>query len=399
MLRWVSAQARAVVAGPRMPCHRTSIRNPDAPPASTASKLPVPDGAHDRFRVPRSPGRDGASDRQAPCPAGAPAQRLAPVRGNAFAPRSPGPGSSLSSGCRRSGGRARASAGSRPRSGRSAWVRQAVRRGRRHSSDAGRPRDRIAVGAGSSPGIRPRNQIRSVRRATFGSDVEFHAFAAGPADVVDRRRPAPCRTCCESTQSDRHIVQCVPPAFTLLRKTNRCSRACEVCRRTRVGQRRRPVTVRSRARPAQTARSTGPSASTSHSIANVRQCQRPHIVHRLRLQEGRRIGARGLQRLCHPGRAERCGKRCLACLSWPRDLNFAHTCVRSDDRPIRTYSRCWRCRVDAAAGSLRPACRRRHRSRADVAPCSAARRGFGGRDGPEPTRYGDWEKNGRCIDF
>ena len=24
---------------------------------------------------------------------------------------------------------------------------------------------------------------------------------------------------------------------------------------------------------------------------------------------------------------------------------------------------------------------------------------YGGRDGPEPTRYGDWEKNGRCIDF
>jgi hypothetical protein len=24
---------------------------------------------------------------------------------------------------------------------------------------------------------------------------------------------------------------------------------------------------------------------------------------------------------------------------------------------------------------------------------------FGGRPGPEPTRYGDWEKNGRCIDF
>lgn len=23
----------------------------------------------------------------------------------------------------------------------------------------------------------------------------------------------------------------------------------------------------------------------------------------------------------------------------------------------------------------------------------------GGRKGPEPTRYGDWEKNGRCIDF
>jgi hypothetical protein len=24
---------------------------------------------------------------------------------------------------------------------------------------------------------------------------------------------------------------------------------------------------------------------------------------------------------------------------------------------------------------------------------------IGGRDGPEPTRFGDWEKNGRCIDF
>ncbi len=23
----------------------------------------------------------------------------------------------------------------------------------------------------------------------------------------------------------------------------------------------------------------------------------------------------------------------------------------------------------------------------------------GGPDGPEPTRYGDWEKKGRCIDF
>jgi hypothetical protein len=23
----------------------------------------------------------------------------------------------------------------------------------------------------------------------------------------------------------------------------------------------------------------------------------------------------------------------------------------------------------------------------------------GGRDGPDPTRFGDWEKNGRCIDF
>lgn len=26
-------------------------------------------------------------------------------------------------------------------------------------------------------------------------------------------------------------------------------------------------------------------------------------------------------------------------------------------------------------------------------------REIGGRDGLEPTRYGDWEKAGRCIDF
>lgn len=24
---------------------------------------------------------------------------------------------------------------------------------------------------------------------------------------------------------------------------------------------------------------------------------------------------------------------------------------------------------------------------------------IGGREGPDPTRYGDWEKAGRCIDF
>ena len=36
-------------------------------------------------------------------------------------------------------------------------------------------------------------------------------------------------------------------------------------------------------------------------------------------------------------------------------------------------------------------------SKADPGVAPAAE--IGGRDGPEPTRYGDWEKNGRCIDF
>ena len=32
-------------------------------------------------------------------------------------------------------------------------------------------------------------------------------------------------------------------------------------------------------------------------------------------------------------------------------------------------------------------------------PAPAPAPEHGGREGPDPTRYGDWEKNGRCIDF
>jgi hypothetical protein len=32
-------------------------------------------------------------------------------------------------------------------------------------------------------------------------------------------------------------------------------------------------------------------------------------------------------------------------------------------------------------------------------PVAGAPREIGGRDGPEPTRFGDWELRGRCIDF
>jgi len=38
-------------------------------------------------------------------------------------------------------------------------------------------------------------------------------------------------------------------------------------------------------------------------------------------------------------------------------------------------------------------------TRDEAEPPAAPAREIGGRDGPEPTRYGDWEKNGRCIDF
>lgn len=43
-------------------------------------------------------------------------------------------------------------------------------------------------------------------------------------------------------------------------------------------------------------------------------------------------------------------------------------------------------------------------SPADLSPAvppaaPALPREIGGRGGPEPTRFGDWEKAGRCIDF
>jgi hypothetical protein len=38
------------------------------------------------------------------------------------------------------------------------------------------------------------------------------------------------------------------------------------------------------------------------------------------------------------------------------------------------------------------------RQPAATIPAAAARE-VGGREGPEPTRFGDWELRGRCIDF
>jgi len=38
-------------------------------------------------------------------------------------------------------------------------------------------------------------------------------------------------------------------------------------------------------------------------------------------------------------------------------------------------------------------------SDADETVAAVPPKEIGGRDGPDPVRYGDWEKNGRCIDF
>jgi hypothetical protein len=36
---------------------------------------------------------------------------------------------------------------------------------------------------------------------------------------------------------------------------------------------------------------------------------------------------------------------------------------------------------------------------AEPSSAGAPPREIGGPGGPEPTRFGDWERNGRCIDF
>jgi hypothetical protein len=46
-----------------------------------------------------------------------------------------------------------------------------------------------------------------------------------------------------------------------------------------------------------------------------------------------------------------------------------------------------------------PAPAARHPSSASGSGEPQRPREIGGPPGPEPTRYGDWEKNGRCIDF
>lgn len=52
----------------------------------------------------------------------------------------------------------------------------------------------------------------------------------------------------------------------------------------------------------------------------------------------------------------------------------------------------------AAQRALAEAAERRAAAEADAA-ANPTPRELGGRDGPEPVRYGDWEKKGIAIDF
>ena len=58
------------------------------------------------------------------------------------------------------------------------------------------------------------------------------------------------------------------------------------------------------------------------------------------------------------------------------------------DDPIKTRL------AEAARRALAEAESRRRAARPETRPAE-----LGGRDGPEPTRYGDWEKDGIISDF
>lgn len=58
--------------------------------------------------------------------------------------------------------------------------------------------------------------------------------------------------------------------------------------------------------------------------------------------------------------------------------------------------------ADQSAPDLSPAARRalaEAEMRRQAAPAAAVPVEHGGRAGPEPVRYGDWEKNGIAVDF
>ena len=67
----------------------------------------------------------------------------------------------------------------------------------------------------------------------------------------------------------------------------------------------------------------------------------------------------------------------------------------------------YRARLKAAAERALAEARARKQKAAEAAPCDARRgaprnakaRELGGPKGPEPTRYGDWERKGIAVDF
>jgi len=71
---------------------------------------------------------------------------------------------------------------------------------------------------------------------------------------------------------------------------------------------------------------------------------------------------------------------------------FWHTCKDMQTRPEKNSS------IPASVPSAEPHSSAIPAAGADRQPAEQPRE-IGGPAGPEPTRFGDWERKGRCIDF
>ena len=74
----------------------------------------------------------------------------------------------------------------------------------------------------------------------------------------------------------------------------------------------------------------------------------------------------------------------LCCGVYQGDVRDERDAMSEDEKPIPA----------AAKRALAEAEERRRKAKEQILQVE-----LGGRDGPDPVRYGDWEKAGRCVDF
>jgi lysyl-tRNA synthetase len=130
-----------------------------------------------------------------------------------------------------------------------------------------------------------------------------------------------------------------------------------------------------------------------------------HIGRELRMQETDRIGsAKGQD--AHPGEAMMRNAVHEPMLARPRHgRRPADICPISCTRPCFGWKTPWAQRLDSGRIAAmqnegpKPGSETATEVPASPPPATDKPREIGGPPGPEPTRFGDWEKAGRCIDF
>ena len=77
-------------------------------------------------------------------------------------------------------------------------------------------------------------------------------------------------------------------------------------------------------------------------------------------------------------------------------LASAHICIMADDKDLASVRQK---SVAEAAKRASAEAEARRKTRAVASRKKSSRKETGGQTGPEPTRYGDWEKDGIISDF